>query len=140
MARETPVIMLVDDDIDFLEMNRHVLESRGYRTVCATAPCEALATMGNEKPSLVITDLMMQALDSGFSFSKQIKQDRRFANVPVIIVTSVSSRRGFDFTPRTPEELDAICADAFFDKPVPFEVLLAKIEELLMGCTQEDDT
>lgn len=140
MIRKAPVILLVDDDLDFLEMNKHVLESRGYRTVCVSDRQEALATMENEKPSLVVTDLMMQALDSGFSLSRRIKEDRRFRNVPVIILTSISSRRGFDLNPRTPKELKAMCADAYFDKPVPPETLLAKIEELLQRHAGEDCT
>ena len=60
--------------------------------------------MEDEKPDLVITDLMMTSLDSGFLFARAIKEDPRYADIPVIIATSVSSALGLDFRPRTDEE------------------------------------
>lgn len=124
-------IMLVDDDQDFLSMNRSILEMRGYRVVSAASPRAALEAMGRERPDLVVTDLMMSDLDAGFSLSRAIKEDPATAGIPVIIVTAASSQRGFDFRPRSAEDLAAMRADAFLDKPVSPAGLLAKIEELL---------
>jgi CheY-like chemotaxis protein len=131
MIRKKFLIMLVDDDIDFLEMNKHVLETRGYRVLCYSDPQEAWEGMAKERPDLVVTDLMMQTLDSGFSFSQKIKKEPRFADIPVIIVTAVSSQSGYDFTPHSPGELETMYADAYFDKPIAPEAFIAKIEELL---------
>jgi CheY-like chemotaxis protein len=130
MAIEPGVIVLVDDDPDFLRINQRVLEKGGYRVACFSDPRKALEYMSGNKPMLVITDLMMERLDAGFSFSRQIKQDARLGDVPVIIVTAIGRERGFDFRPRTPEELEAISADAYLDKPVAPEQLLAKVREL----------
>jgi CheY-like chemotaxis protein len=121
----------VDDDPDFLSMNASILASRGYAVVCRSDPRAALADMEGLGPALVVTDLMMQSLDSGFTLAKAIKTDPRFSGVPVIIVTAVASQKGFDFRPRTPEDLAAMHADAFFEKPVSPEALIAKVEELL---------
>ena len=131
MARKAPTIMIVDDDADFLELTRHVLAAEGYKVLCFAGPAEALEKMQLEKPDVVVTDLMMSALDSGFSFCRQVKEDARFADVAVVIVTAISSQRGFSFKPRTPEELTAMCADAYFEKPVSPKALLTKIRELL---------
>ena len=92
--------MIVDDDYDFLEINRMILERAGYRVVTAAEPKQALVRMEEEKPDLVITDLMMTSLDSGFFFARTIKEDPRYAGIPVIIATSVSSALGLDFRPR----------------------------------------
>jgi CheY-like chemotaxis protein len=124
-------IVLVDDDSDFLEVYRSVLESRGYATASFLDPQSALDAMENFIPILVISDLMMKALDSGFSLARAIKSNTRLASVPVIIVTAVGSRKGFDFRPHTPEDLAAMHADAYFDKPVAPDALVAKVEELL---------
>jgi CheY-like chemotaxis protein len=124
-------IMLVDDDQDFLSMNRSILERRGLRVVAATSPRAALEAMGRERPDLVVTDLMMSDLDAGFSLSRAIKENPATAGIPVVIVTAASSQRGFDFRPRSAEDLAAMRADAFLDKPVSPAALLAKIEELL---------
>jgi len=124
-------LLLIDDDHDFLDIIKHVLEAQGYKTLCASGPQQALAQMEEEKPDLVVTDLMMRNLDSGFSLSRQIKEDPRFSDVPVIIVTAIGRQRGFDFTPHTSEELTAMRADAYVDKPVSPQALLAKVHELL---------
>jgi CheY-like chemotaxis protein len=124
-------IMLVDDDPDFLAMNRSVLEARGYTVLSASSPRAALETAKGRRPDIVVTDLMMSDLDAGFSLSRAIKEDPATASTPVIIVTAASSQRGFDFRPRNVAELAAMRADAFIDKPVSPAALLAKIEELL---------
>jgi len=128
---ESPLIMLVDDDADFINLNRHILESKGYRVVSCLGPEEAIKAMEQEKPALVITDLMMKDLSSGFSFAHLIKDSPRFKDIPVIIVTAVSSKMGFDFRPHTAEELAAMHVDAYFDKPVQPQKLLDKVAQLL---------
>ena len=130
---DQPLILIVDDDYDFLEINRMILERAGYRVVTAAEPKQALEQMAEEKPDLVISDLMMTALDSGFSFARSIKEDPRFADVPVILSTSVSSAMGLDFRPRSAQETTQMNVDAYFDKPLVPVKLLAKIAELLAG-------
>jgi two-component system cell cycle response regulator len=131
MSETRPLILLVDDDRDFLDMNSRVLQAKGYRVSCFSDADRAWQSMEAEKPDLVITDLMMKSLDSGFSLARKIKSDSGFENIPVIIVTAVASRRGFDFNPRSQNELEAMRADAFFDKPVAPELLVVKVKELL---------
>jgi CheY-like chemotaxis protein len=128
---KSALILIVDDDYDFLELNRLVLERAGYRVTTAAEPRQALLLMEQEKPDLVITDLMMTTLDSGFLFARSIKEDARYADIPVIIATSVSSALGLDFRPRTDEERANMYVDAYFDKPLDRTRLLATISELL---------
>jgi CheY-like chemotaxis protein len=130
-TRESALILVVDDDYDFLEINRHILERAGYRVVTAAEPKQALVRMAEERPDLVITDLMMTSLDSGFSFARTIKEDPRYAGIPVIIATSVSSALGLDFRPRTDEDRAKMHVDAYFDKPLDHARLIATIGELL---------
>jgi CheY-like chemotaxis protein len=125
------LILIVDDDFDFLELNRLILERAGYRVATAADPGQALRMMAQEKPDLVITDLMMTNLDSGFSFSRAIKEEPAYADIPVIIATSVSAALGLDFRPRSTDESAAMNVDAYFDKPLDAPRLLAKVAELL---------
>jgi CheY-like chemotaxis protein len=134
-AQPAPTILLVDDDHDFLEVTRHVLEAAGHRVVCTSDPSAALELAAAERPSLVVSDLMMKALDSGFSLARALKADARFSGIPVILVTAIASRLGYDFAPRTPAELAAMGADAFFEKPVAPAKLLAEIQRLLQRGT-----
>jgi len=128
---EPALILIVDDDYDFLEINRLILERAGYRVGTAAEPKQALVRMEEERPDLVITDLMMTSLDSGFFFARSIKEDPRYADIPVIIATSVSSALGLDFRPRTDEERAQMHVDAYFDKPLDTTRLLDTIATLL---------
>ena len=133
MTAVKPLILVVDDDYDFLELNRLILERAGYRVATAAEPRRALEKMAEEKPDVVISDLMMTTLDSGFSFARTVKEDSRFAGVPVIIATSVSTALGLDFEPRSEGDMAQMHIDAYFHKPLDPCQLLAKIEELLAG-------
>ena len=93
MTADQALILIVDDDYDFLEINRFILEGAGYRVVTATNPAEAQLRIADRTPDLVITDLMMTSIDAGFAFSALLKGDPRTAGVPIIISTSVSSQR-----------------------------------------------
>jgi len=131
MSQDKPLILIVDDDFDFLEINRIILEGAGYRVATATNPAEAQTRIDEEAPDLVITDLMMTSIDAGFAFAARLKDDPRTAEVPIIISTSVSSALGLDFHPDTPDDLAKMRVDAYFDKPIDGPALVAKVGELL---------
>jgi CheY-like chemotaxis protein len=129
------LVLLLDDDADFLELERAIFESRGYEVSSHHDPQSALQALASRAPQggpiLIVCDLMMKALDSGFSFARSVRGDPRFRDIPIIIVSAIASQKGFDFHPRSAEDLAGMNADAFFDKPVQPQALLAKAEELL---------
>ena len=131
MESKPPRVVLVDDDADFLAINRSIFDGEGYEVLCFSDPEEALRSMVDAPPAAVVTDLMMGRLDSGFSLARRIKEDSRLQRVPVIIVSGITRRRGFDFRPLAASELADMHADAFFDKPVDPAALIAKVKELL---------
>lgn len=132
MTTEThKLILLVDDDHDCLEVSRMTLEAAGYRVVACYGPDEALAEMQHSRPDLIITDLMMNALDAGFSFARRVREDARYQAVPVIVLTAVGRQLGLDFRPRSREDLQAMHVDAYLDKPARPDTLLATVRELL---------
>jgi CheY-like chemotaxis protein len=131
-------IFIVDDDRDFLEMEKSILSTQGYQVAGFSDPREALAALRAQGqgppgsvPGLLVTDLMMNQLDAGFTLARAVKSEPGLAGIPVIIVSAVSSQKGFDFRPRSALDLQAMGADAFFDKPVAPEAFLAKVRELL---------
>ena len=133
------VVLIVDDDLDFLEMTRSILEAGGYRVASACDPETALDMMTEERPDLVLTDLTMQAMGSGFSLARKIKEGPDWRDLPVIIVTAAGWRLGYDFVPRNPDDLAAMHADAFIEKPISPEELLARIADLLKGGKKEEE-
>ncbi len=131
MAATDHLILIVDDDVDFLEINRLILEAAGFAVVCAADPDEAFARLAEVTPDLIITDLMMSSVDSGFGFSRALKEDARYDHIPIIISTSVSSQLGLDFRPQSPADLAKMHVDAYFDKPIDAAALVAKVRELI---------
>jgi CheY-like chemotaxis protein len=124
-------ILCVDDDADFLEFYREVLGAGGFKVSCCTNQKDALQKMAETVPALVVTDLMMESLSAGFTFSRAIKENERFRSVPVIVITAIGGQRGFNFNPKGEDDLKAMNADAYFDKPVAPDILISKVKELL---------
>jgi len=122
-------ILLVDDDLDFLEMHKAVLQNHGYDVLTATSGQEGLERVRAEMPDLIILDLMMEKHDAGFSFSKTMKTDPLFRKIPILMVTSVAETTGFRFS--LEEDGYWMKTDDFLDKPVMPEVLLERVDKLL---------
>ncbi len=122
-------ILLVDDDLDFLEMHKAVLVNHGYEVMTATSAKEGLERVRTEMPDLIILDLMMEKHDAGFSFSRRIKSDPLFKKIPILMVTAVADTTGYKFS----LEKDGywMKTDEFLDKPVDPSVLVDTVEKLL---------
>jgi len=131
MTGEPATILVVDDDSDALAWAGLVLEAAGYRTVCVSRAEDALQEMDAAVPSLVVTDLMMERLDSGFAFAGAVKGNPNLAGVPILMITAAGSRRGFDFEPRDAGDLAAMRVDGLLSRPCSPEKLLAEVRRLL---------
>ena len=99
MSADQALILIVDDDFDFLEINRIILEGAGYRVVTATNPAEAQTRIDAEAPDLVITDLMMTSIDAGFAFAPGSRTTRARPACRSSSARSVSSALGLNFRP-----------------------------------------
>jgi CheY-like chemotaxis protein len=124
-------ILLIDDDVDFLEVNACILENHDYTVISFTDPQQALTHIIQAPPDLVVTDLMMGAFDAGFSMAKRLKKDLRLMHIPVMIVSAVGSELSLNFIPRNPDELKAMHVDAFMSKPLNPKTFVEKIDELV---------
>jgi CheY-like chemotaxis protein len=122
-------ILLVDDDVDFVEINSAVLENAGYDVVKAYSGKECLEKIPAVKPSLVILDVMMEQFDSGFQISRKVKE--MTGGVPVILLTSIGAETGLPFKPTDEDGLKKMGVEGFLDKPVKADDLIGKVNELL---------
>lgn len=123
------LILIVDDDIDFISQIKLYCEKFGYDTMTATSENEALELIKTRKPNLAMLDLMMEKDDSGFILSYKIKQ--KFPDVPVIIATAVTSETGLIFGVESHEEQQWIKADLIMEKGVRPDQLQREIKRLL---------
>lgn len=123
-------ILVVDDDPDVLEAIGIVLEANGYAVTTARHGVEGLTKLKEEKPDLMILDLLMPRLD-GFGVCKELKDPRwaKYAHMPIIILSSVreeASRRRYEL--ETGLQLDV---DDYVEKPIEHTILLERVKNIL---------
>jgi len=129
MTEKQRLIMLVDDDPDYLFQMRFQLEHMGFQVETAESQREAESLMERIQPDLAIFDLMMEQEDSGFILSYKMK--RKHPNVPIIIATAVSAETGMSFGLNTEAEKQWIKADLYLEKGISKEQLQKAINKLL---------
>lgn len=111
-----PVVLYIDDDDDALMAIRMVLEANGYAMAEASSAEEGLRVYKALTPDFVIVDLMMEEVDSGASFARELKALRN--TVPVYMLSSV----GDDLSTST--DSVALGLDGVFQKPLAAATLL----------------
>ena len=121
-------ILLVDDDLDLLEQNKILLESKGFKVVTAEGSKKGWEVFKQELPDAAIIDLIMEEHDSGFILSYKIKKDEHGKNIPVYILTSATYITGFKFGASTEEEKEWIKCDGILNKPIMIDDLVNKLE------------
>src|SRR5205807_1625863 len=105
-------------------LERSILEAHGYKVKLALDGLEALASLRDSPPDLVVTDIQMPRLD-GFGLLEEMKKDPRLAHIPVIVVTSLERRED-------QERGLALGADAYVVKrKFDHEELLETIRQIL---------
>jgi CheY-like chemotaxis protein len=128
MLEEKKLVLLVDDDPDYLFQMKHHVESFGFDVVTAESVAEAEKAM-IRKPDLAILDLMMETQDAGFILAYKIKKD--YPDVPVIIASAVTSETGLKFNLDTEEDKKWIKADLYLEKGIRPDQLHREISKLL---------
>ena len=124
-----PKILLVDDDVDFIDANKAVLEEHGFDVVAAFSGREGLGKVRFEQPDLIVLDLMMEKHDTGFAFAKAVKADPVYQRIPILMVSSAMEKTGCEFS----QEMDGywMKTDDYVAKPIDSEELVARITDLL---------
>ncbi|MGA1840134.1 MAG: response regulator [bacterium] len=121
-------ILLIDDDIDFVNATKTVLESRNYKISVACNGDEGLKKARDEKPDLIILDIIMPVKD-GFSVAEQLKKDKELSGIPIVMLTSFGERKG-ETTLAVSRGMN-LDAEDYIEKPAKPEALLKAVERLL---------
>jgi CheY-like chemotaxis protein len=120
-------ILVVDDDPDFVEIMRTILEAHDYRVVTAANGEQGLAQVKAQHPDLMLLDIMMSTVLDGLDVSEKLAQDPAARYMPVIMVSSIAETPHARLFPMDEQPH----MDAWLSKPVDPQVLLAKVAELL---------
>ena len=126
---KSPKVLVVDDDPAFVNVTSTMLKSKGYDVEAAYNKDEAIKKVGTVKPDLILLDIMLEKLRDGFTICYQLKHDPELRKIPVLVVTAITEKTGFKFSPTADGEY--FQADDFMEKPVKPSELLKRIEKLL---------
>lgn len=115
--------MVVDDDADFCVLMREMLKWRGFDASLAFSASDALASMGEVRPEIMIVDIQMPEVD-GLELIRRIRSDDNFADTRIIVITATAMR---DMLVASKEA----GADFFLTKPVTYLELDRTIERIM---------
>src|SRR5689334_21175170 len=116
-------ILIAEDSATQAEQLRHLLEQHGYIVTAAANGRQALEAARQRKPTLIISDIVMPEMD-GYALCKAVKSDGELRDVPVLIVTTLSSIQDI----ATSLECGA---DNFIRKPYDPAALISRIDHIL---------
>ena len=121
-------ILLVDDDPDFVEGARMVLEKGDFEVVTASSGKECLERIKEERPDLILLDIMMPQ-KSGFEVCKELKSNIEYNKIPVVMLTALKSK--LSRTSYSIAEGLELEAEDYLEKPIEPKVLVSRLREIL---------
>lgn len=121
-------VLLVDDDRDFVEATRTLLEEK-YEVVVAYDGDEGIAKAREVKPDLIILDVIMPVED-GFTAADEIAADPELSKIPLMLLTSFGSRMTTETEIPRSRGLE-VRADDYVEKPVEPDALLESVKKLI---------
>ena len=122
-------VLIIDDDPDLVEAVSMLLEAEGMVPLAAYGGVEGLQKARDDKPDLIILDVMMPDKD-GFAVAKDLAAEEELAGIPLVMLSAVVDHiSDTSYAPHaSARELEA---DDWFDKPVDPRALVDRVKELL---------
>jgi len=127
---ENVKILIADDDQDIRDSLQAILEARQYNVVTAADKEEGMEKVKNEKPDLLILDVMMSTWQDGFEMSRELKNDPQFKDIPILMLTGIKEETGISFD-KTAGDPTWCPVEGFLNKPVEPTILIEEVERLL---------
>jgi two-component system alkaline phosphatase synthesis response regulator PhoP len=121
-------ILLVDDDADFVESTKTVLESKPYDVIVAKNGDEGVRKAKEARPDLIILDVIMPVKD-GFTAAEQLKKDPELSRIPTLMLTAFAEKHAEASIPVSRGY--TLEAEDYIEKPVSPEELLARVAKQL---------
>lgn len=131
MANEK--ILIIDDDDDIVLAMRLPLEAAGYQVFRAAGSDEGLRSVKAITPDLILLDVMMDTTTAGIQVSLTLRNPdpaseyAAFREIPILMITAIHATTPLRFAP----DHDYLPVDAFIEKPIEPDVLLARVREQL---------
>mgnify|MGYP006305176347 FL=1 len=129
MNNEQIKILVIDDNQDYLFTMKTFLVRQGFTVFTAPDGKTGIDIISNQMPDIILLDVMMESLYSGFDVCKFVRNDPKLQTTPIIGISGLKEELGISFDKDRDDEY--FSPDAFFDKPVDKDALLKTIHEML---------
>lgn len=123
-------VLIIDDDPDFVEGIKAILDGADYETEVAYNPKDGWAALKGGKYDLLCLDIMMGRGAEGVMLARKIRKDSVLREMPVLIITSIREQIAFLF-PGQAVHPGFVPVDELVEKPVDPDLLLQKAEALI---------
>jgi DNA-binding response OmpR family regulator len=123
-------LLIIDDDPDYVDGIRSILEKAEYKVDAAYNPKDGFAALETGNYDLLLLDIMMGRGAEGVMVARKINKDPNLREIPVLIITGIREQMAFLF-PGQAVHPRILPTDELLEKPVDPKVLLEKVENLL---------
>jgi len=121
------IVLVIDDDFDFVEFARIVLESDGYEVLTAGRADEGLALMRQSQPNLVLLDAVISYTFDGLNVIREMRNDPQLGKIPLILISAIITGEETDLFPEDEDQT----YDLFMSKPIDPADLLKQVGQLV---------
>ncbi len=115
-----PLVLVVDDDPDILDAICDILQGEGYRVARARHGLEALDRVTQQRPDLILLDLMMPVMD-GLAFAQALRDRKLDEGLPIVVISADGN----------PQKAAAVGAQVYLAKPFDIDALLTAVSRLV---------
>lgn len=122
-------VVVVDDNTDYLFTMETFLQRNGFLVYTADDGQKGLELIRNELPDIVLLDVMMESLFSGFELCKKMRTEEDLKHIPIIGISGMGDELGINY--KQWPDFEYFSPDAFLDKPVDKQRLLELIPETI---------
>ena len=120
-------VLMIDDDPEFVDAISNLLDAKGYEVHTASNGKEGVAKAKAEDPDLILLDVMMTTKNEGFNVARELHEDDKLKETPIIIMTGIRREMNLPFGFEPDEAW--LPVKKVLEKPVKPEVLLSAVSE-----------
>ena len=125
-------LLIIDDDPDFAEGIKSILDRANYQTDVAYNPKDGFQALQTRHYDLLLLDIMMGRGAEGIMIARKLRKDPKLSQIPVLIITGIREQLAFLF-PGQAVHPHFVAVDELVEKPVEPQMLLEKVRALLQA-------
>ena len=125
-------IFIIDDDPDIVRLLKLAFESRQHTVGFAHNGTDGINMVENEKPDLIVLDIMMEKKDEGIHVARTLKSKQDIQHIPILMLTGIKDELGFDFKKEAGDD-SWLPVEAYIDKSEDIDIIMSSAEKLITG-------